>query len=240
MDDLPSDASLPSQASLSDAGSEQMAQPVPGEMSDGGHVQEVDELPSEPDLTSDDDDSIAVKGLVPFKWSDQCCSSCCLAKFKNCELQLGEWWEHRSNLRNDDMSEILWRMLQESKKAGVMYQFLGVPCCQKSFMILCRVGRSKLYRLQKHLESGAIRPPRDLRHIREVVDSRTRQVAAAFFQQLWEEAGEPLADDIVSPVLNGQSESSLVHPCGSSDVCLCVLMSVGIAGWGLSSWGQSV
>ena len=117
-EDLPSDSSLPSQTSLPSDGEGMVAPAVPGDMSsDGDHV-EVVSLPSDSELS--DCEGQAEFGKLPC-WSRKCCSACCFSKFRDVEHRLCEWWEHRSSLSNDAVTDIVWRMLQEAQRHGAMW-----------------------------------------------------------------------------------------------------------------------
>ena len=121
-----------------------------------------------------------------------------------------DWTIHKRMLTNDGMSTLVFDMLQEAKRHGQCFQFMGSPCCRKAFLELSGIGVSKLQRIQAAVESAAHDAPRDLRHSR-LPEPTSGPVAARFFTMLWEQ-GEPYAADPIGWTQSGSITTTRSPP----------------------------
>ena len=129
--------------------------------------------------------------------SRNCCKHRCWEKInsgENAELYV-QWLDHRAYIKDEEVSEVVFRMLQKGHELGKKQVFLGQHVCKTAFLRICKIGNSKFVKLRKAVKQGLQQPPRDMRHSRVVDTTDQNGICQRWLQLKWEQVAEFMAEE---------------------------------------------
>ena len=131
--------------------------------------------------------------------SRNCCKHRCWEKITCGEHAslYEQWLDHRAHIKDEEVSEVVFRMLQKGQSLGKKQVFLGQQVCNIAFLRICKIGSGKLLKLRKAVKEGLQQPPRDLRHSRVVDATNQRAICQRWLQHKWEQVAEWMADETI-------------------------------------------